>query len=215
MKRVLCLAAGVVFLAAGLSIINVKASKVQDPPNQQAQAPEITGARSNGKKLWVTGDHFNEGAVILINGEAVGTRNDPDNPAGMLIAKKGGKRMPPDAVTQIAVQNLNGAKSAAFDFFSGLTITLEDAGKTISLAIGQKFEVFLKKNGYEWAAGVFDPAIVIKLQNEQTTPGSQGIFQAVGRGKTELQATGGLPCLKSNPPCLAPSLGFNVMLVVE
>jgi hypothetical protein len=182
---------------------------------QSSTQPQITDVTMSGKKLLVAGANFGEGAVILINGQEVGTRSDPDNPSGMLIAKKAGKRMPPDQTVTIAVQNQSGAKSQGFDFFSGLTITLEDAGKTITLRVGEKFQVALKKNGYEWTVQGFDSSLVTKLPDAPAVSDAQGIFQALVAGATQLSAVGELPCHKSTPPCLAPTLLFQVKLIVQ
>src|SRR5438552_1051387 len=42
-----------------------------------------------------------------------------------------------------------------------------------------------------------------------------GVFQATQAGTTRLSATGELPCHKSTPPCSAPTLGFQVTLVIQ
>ena len=198
-------------VSLALLTINLKASSVQ----QSSTQPQITSVTMNGKKLFVAGVNFNQGAVILINGEEVATRSDPDNPTGMLIAKKAGKRMAPDQVVAIAVQNQSGVKSQGFDFFSGLTITLEDAGKTIALTVGEKFQVALKRGGYEWTVNRVDSSVVTKLPDAPTVRDAQGIFQALVAGTTQFSAVGELPCHKSTPPCLAPTLLFQVTLVVQ
>lgn len=208
MRRPLLL---LVSLALSIVTFSAKASSVQQPSTQ----PQITGVTMRGKKLFVAGANFSEGAVILINGEAVATRSDPDNPAGMLIAKKAGKRMPHDQVVTIVVQNQGGAKSQGFDFFSGLTITLDDAGKTISLTVGEKFQVALKKSGFKWTVNRFDSSVVTKLPDPPAVSDAQGIFQALAAGTTQFSAVGELPCHKSTPPCLAPTLVFQVTLIVQ
>ncbi|HEY3138864.1 MAG TPA: hypothetical protein VGL29_22780 [Blastocatellia bacterium] len=198
-------------VSLALLTINSKASRVQ----QSSTQPQITSVTMKGKKLFVGGVNFNQGAVILINGEEVATRSDPDNPTGMLIAKKAGKRMPPDQVVTIAVQDQSGVKSQGFDFFSGLTITLEDAGKTITLRVGEKFQVALKRSGYEWTVNRFDSSVVTKLPDAPAVSDAQGIFQALVVGTTQFSAVGELPCHKSTPPCLAPTLLFQVTLIVQ
>lgn len=212
MRRAICIVAGVICLTAGLTTGNVKAFKAASP---QSKRPEISGARSNGKKLWVTGDNFSAGAVILINGREVGTVNDPDNPTGMLIAKKGGKRMPAEKIAAITIENDDGALSHPFDLFAGLTVTLDDAGKTISLAVGQRFQLLLKAPYLDWTVQPPQPPLISKVTNETGITGGQGIFQAVLPGKTLFSAVGDLPCAKLVPPCLAPSRGFLVNFVIE
>jgi hypothetical protein len=175
----------------------------------------VIEARLNGRKLLVFGENFSSGAVIIVDGEPAKTRSDPDNPSGALIAKKAGKWISPGKTVKIAVLNNTGATSLTFDFFSGLTLTLEDAGKTIKLRVGDKFQVLLKKEGYEWILDVPDPAFISRLGDDQSQPGSQGLFQVTNRGTTRLSANGDLPCRKSIPPCLVPTLGFQVTLIIE
>lgn len=54
----------------------------------------ITWARVvAGKKLFVYGENFEIGAVILLNGEEQKTKNDGQNPKTTLIGKKAGKKI--------------------------------------------------------------------------------------------------------------------------
>ncbi len=211
MRRIACLLSLIVLLV--LVTMNVTASA--NPSAPARQGPRVIEARLNGKKLIVLGENFSEGAVIVVDGEAVNTRSDPDNPSGMLIAKKAGKRIPPGKIVTIAVQNSGGAVSPIFDFFSGLILTLEDTGKTINLKVGDKFQVLLQKDGYEWTVDAPDSTLVSRLAGEPLLPGAQGVFQATQAGTTRLSAIGELPCHKSTPPCSAPTLGFQVTFVIQ
>jgi hypothetical protein len=201
------------FAAAQIATFNVRASRVQE--TSTLQEPQVTGVRLSGKKLFVIGENFSEGAIIWVNGVDVGTRNDPDNPAGMLIAKKGGKRIPPDTVASIAVQNVDGTKSQDFELFSGLTITLDDARKTFNLKVGEKFLLLLKKDTIEWSVSFTDSSLIVRLAEEPAVPGAQGIFQAVRAGTTQLSAIGEYPCAKLRPACLQPALAFEAGFIVE
>ena len=209
------------FAATQIAGVNVKASPGRSASPQPLvqpqvqQGPQITSARLKGNKLIVTGENFGDGSVILVNGEAVGTRSDPENPSGALIAKKAGKKIPPDAVVSISVQNGVGLTSRAFDLFSGMVITLEDDGQTFGVAVGTKFQLVLQKNGYVWDAAAFDAAIINKLANEPLLPNSLGVFQTTKAGTTQISSFGELPCAKTTPPCLAPALGFRVTLIVK
>ena len=200
-----------VLLASGQ--LNLSASS--DSLAAARQEPRVTEARLNGKKLVVFGENFSEGAIIIIDGEPAKTRNDTDNPSGVLIAKKAGKWIPPGKIVKIAVLNKTGALSLTFNLFSGLILTLEDAGKTITLKVGDRFQVLLKKEGFEWTLDSPDPTIIKRLADDPMFPGIQGLFQATRAGTTGLSARGELPCHKSTPPCLAPTLGFQVTLVIE
>ena len=58
-----------------------------------AFAPQITASSVAGKKLIVTGNNFDQGAVILLNGERQKTKNDAGSVTTRLIAKKSGKKV--------------------------------------------------------------------------------------------------------------------------
>lgn len=197
--------------AAQIAGINVKAYRSQEAQ----QGPQVTTARLKGVKLIVTGENFGEGAVIFVDGEAVGTHSDPDDPSGTLIAKKAGKKIPPDAVVSISVQNPNGLMAEPIDLFSGLVITLGDDGKTFGVAVGTKFQVLLQKDGYQWDPATFDPAFVSRLDNEPLLRNSLGVFQTTQAGTTQVESFGELPCARVTPPCLAPALGFRVTLIIK
>jgi photosystem II stability/assembly factor-like uncharacterized protein len=81
----------------------------------QAGAPlRITGVSVRGKKLHVTGEGFDSGAVILLNGQKQKTRNDDRNPGIALIGKKTGKRIKPG--DRLQVRNADGTTSEEFTF---------------------------------------------------------------------------------------------------
>jgi hypothetical protein len=199
------------FAATQIAGVNVKASRGQEAQ----QSPQITAARLKGNKLIVSGANFTAGAVIFVEGEPVGTRSDPSDPSGTLIAKKAGKRIPPETIVSVSVQNSTGVMSQPFDLFAGLVITWADNGGAFGLAVGDKFQVVLQKDSYEFTAVQFDTKLITKLNNEPPLPGSQGVFQAVQAGTTQLSSIGELPCAKVSPPCLLPSLGFAVTLVIK
>ena len=179
------------------------------------QEPRVTGARLKGKKLIVSGENFSGEALIVVDGVTFNTRSDSDNPSGVLIAKKAGKRIAPDKIVTINVMNNTGRMSPVFDLFSGLVLTIEDAGKTINLKVGDKFQVFLEKEGYTWTVDDSNTKLISHLVGEPLLPGAQGVFQATQAGTTQLSAIGELPCHQSTPPCSAPTLGFQVTLVIQ
>src|SRR6266849_6067841 len=149
-SRVLSL---LVLLASGYLNISASANSSTTP----RQEPRVIEVRLKNKKLIVFGENFSDGAVIMVDGEPASTRNDTDNPSGVLIARKAGKWIAPGKTVKIAVLNNTGATSLTFNFFAGLTLTLEDAGKTINLKVGDKFQVLLKKQGFEWSLDSPDP----------------------------------------------------------
>jgi hypothetical protein len=84
-------------------------------PNAPTPAPSITGASVEGKKLIVSGENFDPGAVILLNGEEQKTISDEQNPK-ILIAKKAGKKV--NTGDKLQVRNPNGSLSQEFTFAS-------------------------------------------------------------------------------------------------
>jgi hypothetical protein len=179
------------------------------------QTPKIVGARVEKKKLIVTGADFSPGAAVLINGVKHKTKNDGASPTTTLIVKKGGKKIVDGEVTSLRVVNTSGLQSNEFGFFDGPSVTLEDGGKTITLEVGQRFLLFLKSPQHTWSVTQFDSGVIRKVADAELIEGAQGVFEAVGRGQTQLVAVGELPCHRSDPPCMALTLGFELKIVVE
>jgi len=75
---------------------------------------KVTSASVSGKKLFLSGENFMVGAVILLNGEEEKTRNDDQNPSTMLIGKKAGKKIKPG--DRVQVRNPDGTLSEEFIF---------------------------------------------------------------------------------------------------
>lgn len=199
------------FAAAQIAGANARAYRGREPQ----QGPEITAARVKGKKIVVTGVNFSQAAVIYVEGQPVATRSDPDSPSLILIAKKGGKHIPPETIASISVQNDTGAMSQPFQVFSGLVITYDDNVATFGLSLGEKFQLLLLKANYQWSAPLFDPKVIARVPDDQLLPGAQGVFQAIGEGASKFTSFGDLPCLYNSPPCLLPSLSFGVTLEVK
>jgi len=61
---------------------------------------------------------------------------------------------------------------------------------------------------------VLDTTILQKVDDVEIIPGSQGVFEAKRAGSTKLNAIGELPCHKTIPACLAPTLNFEFDVVV-
>jgi N-acetylneuraminic acid mutarotase len=83
-------------------------------PGLPILVPRITAASVEGKKLFIFGEDFDVGAVILLNGDPQATLNDPGNPQTVLIGKKAGKKIKPG--DKIQVRNSTGALSQEFTF---------------------------------------------------------------------------------------------------
>jgi hypothetical protein len=188
--------------------LNVHASTLQTP-----DAPRITSARVKGRKLILTGENFAEGSVILLNGEPQKTRNDEGSPSTILIAKKAGAKIPDGSAVNIQVQT-NNSLSEKFPFFNGRVVTLDDANKTITLKVGERILlVLIPMNGYDFVPSVVDETILRKVTDVEI-PGSKGVYEAVRPGSTKLTATGELPCHRTEPSCLAPTLYVEFPIVV-
>lgn len=81
----------------------------------QAGAPvRINNASVSGKELFVFGENFDLGAVILINGNEQKTTNDSQTPQTALIGRKAGKKIRPG--DKLQVRNSNGTVSQQFTF---------------------------------------------------------------------------------------------------
>jgi hypothetical protein len=114
------LANGEVLVAGGLlfddnqgggNILN--SAELYDPTAAIA-IPRIISASTEGKRLFVVGENFDLGAIILSNGVVHATKNDPQNPQNALIGKKAGKKFKPG--DKLQVQNPNGTVSQEFTF---------------------------------------------------------------------------------------------------
>lgn len=77
--------------------------------------PRITSASVSGKQLLVAGEGFDEGAVVLINGQDQSTAVEL-SPTTALVVKKGGKKIKPGDTAILQVRNSDGALSPAFSF---------------------------------------------------------------------------------------------------
>jgi uncharacterized delta-60 repeat protein len=76
--------------------------------------PQIGNASVTGKKLLVEGHDFDDGAVILLNGEKQKTATDGTNPQTRLIAKKAGKKI--KSGDRLQVLNSSGVESGEYVF---------------------------------------------------------------------------------------------------
>jgi hypothetical protein len=81
-----------------------------------ASPPSITTVSISGKKLIVTGEGFDRGAVVLINLQEQATKNDESQPSRILVAKKAGKKIAPGEKVLIHVLNKDGLLSLHFEF---------------------------------------------------------------------------------------------------
>lgn len=78
--------------------------------------PAITGATVKKKKLLVTGSDFDTGAVILLNGTDLVTRNSPANPTTALVAKGAARQIARGETVSLQVRNSDGVVSNEFAY---------------------------------------------------------------------------------------------------
>lgn len=213
MRLGVCSVIGLFLLAIGAIAFNPDASKAYASIIQSDSQPRIFSARVKGKKLILTGENFAPGAVVMIDGVPHKTRNDEESPSTTLIAKKAAKFIPNGTAVNIQVQS-GSTLTEKFPFFKGQVVTLDDAGKPISLRVGDRFLLFLSKGEYEFTPSVLDETILQKVTDVEI-PGSQGVFEALRQGSTILIAIGELPCAKAQPACLAPAIGAEFNFIVE
>ncbi|HXG63469.1 MAG TPA: choice-of-anchor V domain-containing protein [Blastocatellia bacterium] len=77
--------------------------------------PRITSARVDGKKLFVSGENFQQGAIVEMNGVDQKTKNEEDF-SRELKCKKAGKKINPGDTVDLVVRNPDGARSAVFPY---------------------------------------------------------------------------------------------------
>jgi len=76
----------------------------------------ITHVEVKGKKLYVFGNNFDDGSIILLEGEEQNTKNDIEDWTTELIGKKAGKRINVGPPVSIKVRTATGRTSQAFRF---------------------------------------------------------------------------------------------------
>ena len=204
-----CLSLAVVMTVQGVSKPYPKVC-VNQPIAQTQSSPRIFNAKMKGSKILILGENFTNDTVVLINGQQVKTVMDSESPTTLLVAKKITKAAQMGAEVHLQVQSSGGQPSEPFAFFVGRTIVYDDAGQTITLSVGERVMLLLKRATYEWTPSVEKPAVLQKVEDPSLVQGAQAIYQAQSPGTTKLNA-----CSKSVPPCAAPSLGFEVTIVVQ
>jgi hypothetical protein len=78
-----------------------------------AAVPRITKVEVDGKKLYVYGEEFKQGAVVILNGEDQTTSNQGDF-SHQLKCKKAGKKVSPGSTVILKVRNPDGIESDPF-----------------------------------------------------------------------------------------------------
>jgi hypothetical protein len=94
-----------------------------------------------------------------------------------------------------------------------LIITLDDQGKTINLAVGQSFLLKLGEE-YTWEVTISDQTVLSRVKGILVVQGAQGVYAAQQVGTVTLTANGDPLCRQSQPQCEAPSIQFQITIVV-
>lgn len=95
------------------------------------------------------------------------------------------------------------------------TVTLADNGGTITIRVGQSFLLYLSQAGMDWMVSIEDESVVNRMKDATPPEGAQGYFTGLKPGKTTLMAVGDAPCRQVEPPCMMPSMLFQVEIVVQ
>jgi hypothetical protein len=93
-------------------------------------------------------------------------------------------------------------------------ITLANNGGSISLHPGDRFVLSLGEM-YDWTVTISDPGVLHRVINITPLRGSQGVYEAGSAGSTQLTAAGDPRCRQSQPPCMMPSISFELNVTVS
>lgn len=78
--------------------------------------PQITGASISGKKLFIAGSGFDDGAVVFLNDEKQKTSNEAGSETTLLRCKKAGKKIGRGDTAKLKIRNSDGSESAEFSY---------------------------------------------------------------------------------------------------
>ena len=189
MKLVVALLVTFTFLCAG-QLVRTSVSDMSSAcgNTQTIIDPRLEGVRLKGNKLIVTGRDFAGGATILINDEAVVTRNDSESPANRLIAKKGGKRIPFNSIARIYVENPDTGFSDSLRYFrrrSLFSLVLPNAYLGVTLQVGDYFFVIGLERATSWFA---DPNTIVRVFDVRLPSDEYWSFKAVQPGVCRFHA---------------------------
>ncbi len=212
---VLCLSLFAISINQTVFANRKSASTVLPAIQQQSTAPKIQSARIKGTKLLLFGENFDSNSMVSVNGRLYTPKFDPQEPT-LLTVKKGFKKVAAGTVATVQVENGTGQVSEPTSVFAGLTISFLDGGKTFTIATGEKIQLLLKQAPYAfWTPAVGDESVLARIKDADQVVGAQGVFQALKRGTTKLQAAGDV-CPPNSPiACGIPTILFEVIIIVE
>jgi hypothetical protein len=152
------------------------------------------------------------GTAIPAPTEVISSTDVPTSTAGVIVGTSVPSTITLDSITPTATQAAGGQVGTPTS--ESPTVTLADQGKTITLAVGQRFLLSLGE-GYNWNVSIDNQNMVSRVIGILTVRGSQGLYEAHLPGTATLTATGDPLCRQSKPPCERPSILFNVKIVVQ
>ena len=94
-------------------------------------------------------------------------------------------------------------------------ITPADNNRVFIMHPGERFLLNLGNSIYEWTVTVDNQAVLSRVVNITVIKGAQGVYEAHQPGQVILMATGDAPCRRSKPPCMLPSMMFQVTIQVQ
>ncbi len=97
---------------------------------------------------------------------------------------------------------------------NNLIVTRDNNGQTIPISVGQTFLLNLGEQ-YRWSVTVSDESVLSREVNILVIRGAQGIYKANKPGQATLSAVGDPACRDQKPPCMLPSVTFEVTIVVQ
>ena len=94
------------------------------------------------------------------------------------------------------------------------TITSADNGKLINIKKGES--VVLKLDGsYDWRIDINNKTVIDSDYSDIRYSGSQGVYKADNSGETKLTGVGDPVCRLLEPPCMSPSILFQLNINVK
>src|SRR5262245_42437477 len=209
-----CALVGFALVGTGHSLSASNGQKLYDNPNTLAQEqPIIYSARVKGSKIILSGESFAPGIVVYINGKAHNTVRDDGSPSTTVVVKKIFKTVEVGEIASLQAINPSSVMSEPFAVFIGKSITLDNAGQTITLAVGETVELLLVRQGYTWKPEVLDTTILEPAPTNSTEKG-QGVFKALRPGTTKLLAVGSACPPNNQIQCGVPPIHFEVTVNV-
>ncbi len=184
------------------------------PPNKASltsPALKIYGARLKGKKLIVEGENFDDGAVILVNGELMKTTRDLESSSSRLVAKKAGNAIPVDTVYRVSVRNSSGEEEYIKNFrgslFNARVLPVWGEGGLVDVDKGQ---YLVTTESFEDATLInIDSNYIERITDIPLPPSNYRLFRAKEYGVTWFRAElyyGG---------DLAPTIFYSVLIRIN